>query len=121
MRAPPTGDQPECDHTPEKRSVTTCVRQRSHPPGRVTTFPPERRHGRRYRDHISFSSGATPGAQVRSRRRHTAQSVPPSVRLESDGRLGGAAVWIMFLSPSVSKNELSLVEVLASKLALTCR
>ena len=39
MHAPPIGGQPECDHTPEKRSVTTFFHQR--PPSRlhVTTFP----------------------------------------------------------------------------------
>src|SRR5271157_1664318 len=39
MRAPPIGSQPECDHPPEKRSVTTFFHQR--PPSRlhVTTFP----------------------------------------------------------------------------------
>ena len=39
MHAPPIGGQPECGHTPEKRSVTTFFHQR--PPSRlhVTTFP----------------------------------------------------------------------------------
>jgi hypothetical protein len=39
MHAPPIGGQPECDHPPEKRSVTTFFHQR--PPSRlhVTTFP----------------------------------------------------------------------------------
>ena len=41
---------------------------------------PERRHRRRGCNHISFATCATPGAEVRSRRRNVAQSVLPSVR-----------------------------------------
>ena len=69
MHAPPINGQPECDHTPEKRSVTIFFHQR--PPSRlhVTTFPQ------------SADTDGTPGAEVRSRRRNVAQSVLPSVRL----------------------------------------
>jgi len=51
------------------------------PAGPCDHISPERRHRRRGCNHISFATGATPGAEVRSRRRNVAQSVLPSVRL----------------------------------------
>src|SRR5208337_4448305 len=81
MRAPPIGSQPECDHTPEKRSATSFFHPRPHPSGHVTTFPQSADTNGGAETTSHFSSGGNPSAWVRSRRRNVAQSLLPSVWL----------------------------------------